>query len=158
MHVTQGCLVVPVQGELYDEFVLQIQNDILEKIKETHIKGVILDLSGVRIVDSFIGQAISDTARMASFLGAAMVITGFRPDVVVSLIDLGIELKDIHTATTLEEGFKKLRCLTPLDGIEEFSEDEDSEEAGDESLEKPGLQEEEPCEASGEGIGEKLED
>lgn len=146
MHITQGCLVVPIQGELYDEFVLQIQNDVLEKVTETGIKGIIIDLSGVEVIDSFIGQAISDTARMASMLGATTVLTGFKPEVVVSLIDLGIELKDVQTAITLEEGFRRLQPIVAPEEMEEITEErEDSDDETIEDLEEPGEEpEEEP--------------
>lgn len=131
MHITQGCLVVPIQGELYDELVLQIQRDVLEKVKKTGIKGIIIDLSGVDVIDSFIGQAISDTAKMASILGATTILTGFKPEVVISLIDLGFDFGNIQTSLTLEEGFHRLQPIIEQEEIpEEIEEVEelDSEE------------------------------
>ncbi len=111
MHITRGCLIVPVQGELYDEMVRQIQQDVLERVKETGIKGVIIDLSGVNIIDSFLAKAICDTAKMAAMLGATTVLTGFKPAVVVSLIDLNFEPGNIQTALTLEDGLQKLQPI-----------------------------------------------
>jgi len=152
MHITQGCLVVPIHGELYDEVVLQIQNDVLKKITETGIKGVIIDLSGVDVIDSFIGQAISDTARMASMLGATTLLTGFKPEVVVSLIDLGIELKDVQTAITLEEGFRQLQSIVAPDEMEEMA--EETADSDNETFED----EEEPDEDSEVEQEEELQD
>ena len=112
MYVIQGCLVVPIQVELYDELLLQIQEDILERVNKTGIKGVIIDVSGVAVIDSPLARAISDTARMTSLLGARTIIIGFRPGVVASLIDLNFDTEGITTAVSLEEGFRLLAPVT----------------------------------------------
>jgi rsbT antagonist protein RsbS len=147
MHIMRGCLVVPVQVELDDKSVIQIQKDILEKLKTTGTKGVIIDVSAVEIIDSFLGKTLSDTARMAAMLGATTVFTGFKPGVAASLIDLDVELGDIQTAMTVEEG---LLILKPIVGPQELPEEieketdeegveaeqiEQIEEGGDETLE-----------------------
>lgn len=130
MHITRGCLVVLIQVELYDKVLLQIQGDILERVKETGVKGVIIDVSGVDVIDSFIAQTISDTARMASMLGATTVLTGLKPGVVASLIDLDFEPKGIQTAITLEEGFRILEpVVLPREESKEIEEPE--EESGE---------------------------
>ena len=129
MHISRGCLIVPIQIELYDEIILQIQRDILERVKETGVKGVIIDVSGVEIIDSFFAQAICDTVKMASMLGATTVLTGLKPEVAVSLVDLDIEFKDIQTAMNLEAGFQILESLvSPKEEPEEIEEDEKIEE------------------------------
>ncbi len=132
MYITRGCLVVPIQVELYDEVVLQIQAAILERVKETGVKGVIIDVSGVDIMDSFIAKTISDTARMASMLGATTVLTGLKPGVAASLIDLDFELTDIQTAISIEEGFGILEPVVLLkeesEEIEQPTEEESSED------------------------------
>lgn len=129
MHISRGCLIVPIQIELYDEIILQIQRDILERVKETGVKGVIIDVSGVEIIDSFFAQAICDTVKMASMLGATTVLTGLKPEVAVSLVDLDIEFKDIQTAMNLEAGFQILEPLvSPKEEPEEIEEDEKIEE------------------------------
>lgn len=134
MHVMRGCLIVPIQVELYNEIMLQVQQDILERIKETAVKGVIIDLSGVDLLDSFLAQAISDTARAVSMLGATTILTGLKPEVVASLIDLDIDFGDIQTAITLEEGFQKLEPLVEpkerLEEIEEPKEEDDKDRKG----------------------------
>jgi rsbT antagonist protein RsbS len=148
MHISRGCLIVPIQIELYDEIILRIQKDILEIVKETGVKGVIIDVSGVEIIDSFFAQAICDTVRMASMLGATTVLTGLKPEVAASLVDLDIEFKDVRTAMNLEEGFQILESLArPKEEPEEIEEpegevDEDQEVQFDEGEE---IEEEDNC-------------
>ena len=133
MHISRGCLIVPIQIELYDETILQIQRDILEIIKETGVKGVIIDVSGVEIIDSFLAQAIYDTVRMVSMLGAATVLTGLKPEVAASLVDLDIDFRDIRTAMDIEAGFQRLE--SPVRPKEEPEEIEESEGEFDEDQE-----------------------
>ena len=125
MHVTRGCLVVPIQLELHDELVLQIQRDILERVSRAGIKGVIIDVSGVDIMDSIIAQKFSDTVRMLSLLGAAAVLIGLRPGVVASLIDLDFEFKGVRIAINLEDAFRILEPVVwPRKQSEEIEEPE----------------------------------
>ena len=143
MHIMRGCLVVPVQAELDDKSVIQIQNDILEKLKTTGTKGVIIDVSAVEVIDSFLGKTLSDTARMAAMLGATTVFTGFKPGVAASLIVLDVELGDIQTAITVEEGLLKLKPRVEPKEPEESEEiegpqEETSEEEGAEAEEEAG--------------------
>ncbi len=129
MHITRGCLVVPLQIELSDEAMLEIQVEILEKVNQSGVRGVIIDLTSIDILDSFLAQALLDTGRMASILGATTVIVGLRPELVSALVDLGIESKDILTAITLEQGFQKLRSIVePEERPEEIEETEEFEE------------------------------
>lgn len=132
MYVTWGCLVVPIQVELNDELMLQIQEDILERVNKTGIKGVIIDVSGVAVIDSSLGRAIRDTARMASLLGAKTIISGLRPGVVSSLIDLDFKIEDVLTAISLEEG---LRLLAPVTAPKEEPEEPEEAEEAEEEIE-----------------------
>jgi rsbT antagonist protein RsbS len=131
MHVMGSCLVVPIQVELTDRLMMQIQKDIVDNIASTGAKGVIVDVSGVNILDSFLGQKICDTAKMASLLGAPTVVTGMRPAIAASLVDLGFQLRGVETALNVEEGYRKLeRMLSP-----EVEEPEE-EEPGEQGLER----------------------
>jgi len=112
MYVTRGCLVVPVQVELGDDLALRLQQDVLKRVEETRVKGVVIDLSGVAIVDASLGRVIFGTARMASLLGAGSVITGFSAGVAASLIDLDFEPGDVLTAVSLENGLEILERFT----------------------------------------------
>lgn len=125
MYVTRGCLVVPVQVELHDDLAPRVQAAVLQRINETGIKGVIIDLSGVAVMDSFLARAIFDTAEMASLLGAKTVITGLRPGVAAALIDLDFEPGDVPTAVSLEKGFRILEPVVwPKEALEEAEEPE----------------------------------
>jgi rsbT antagonist protein RsbS len=144
MHISRGCLIVPIQIELYDEIILQIQKDILERVKETGVKGVIIDVSGVEIIDSFLAQAICDTVRMASMLGAATVLTGLKPEIAASLVELDIEFKDVWTAMNLEAGFQRLEpFIRPKEEPEEIEKDEKIKELERETDETQEVQNDE---------------
>lgn len=123
MHVTQGCLVVPIEVELYDDSMRQIQNVVLERITKTGIKGVVIELSGVNIIDAFLCRTIFDTARMVSLVGATAVLTGIKPEVAASLSEFDLEFYDIQTAITIEESFHRLEPL--VEPKEEAVEEED---------------------------------
>jgi rsbT antagonist protein RsbS len=155
MHITHGCLVVPIQVELSDEAMLEIQTEILEKVSQTEVKGVIIDLAGVDILDSFLAQAFLDTGRMISLLGAVTVIVGLKPELVSALVDLGLEFKDILTAITLEQGFQK---LSPIVEPEEKPEEETSKETSGDSEEEPAEREQPDDDAADEPEEESQEE
>ncbi|MBM7644676.1 rsbT antagonist protein RsbS [Scopulibacillus daqui] len=102
-------LLISIQVELDDQTAIQFQQDLLEKIHETGVKGVVIDLTSVDMIDSYIAKILSDVVRMSSLLGAKVVLTGIRPAVAITLIDLGITLKDVPTALDLEKGLEKLQ-------------------------------------------------
>ena len=135
MHITRGCLLVPLQVDLSDEAMLEIQAEILEKVSQTGVKGIIIDLTSIDILDSFLTNTLLDTGRMASLLGATTVIVGLKPELASALVDLGLEFKDILTAITLEQGFQKLRPIVePEERPEEIEETEESEEETSEDV------------------------
>ena len=109
MHITRGCLVVPIQVELHDQVIQAAQADILEQVRRSGLRGVVIDVSGVSMIDRFMADRLAETARMASLLGATTVLTGLKPGVVTSLIDLGFEVKNFLTAISLEEGLRTPR-------------------------------------------------
>ena len=136
MHETQGCLVVPVQEELSKQAAQQIQGKILKYIHAGSLKGVVIDLSGVQIIDSVLWEVFSKTIRMIKMLGLPSVITGLNPGVVASIIDLNLDLDDITTAMQLEDALGMLTQSAELETIEdsdaEVFEDEYVLEAGTE--------------------------
>jgi rsbT antagonist protein RsbS len=105
----QEYLLVSIQIDLDDHTALQFQEDLLEKIRETEAKGVVIDLTSVSLVDSFIAKVLGDVVLMANLMGSRVVLTGIRPAVAITLIDLGITMKDVHTALNLEQGLTKLQ-------------------------------------------------
>ena len=125
MHVVDECLVVPIQVELRDDVALRIQREILRKVHQTAVRGVIIDVSGVNVIDSFLAQTISDTTKMASLLGAATVLVGLKPGVAAALVDLEAEFRDIRTVRTLQHGLDMLdSILHPEDEAEEVEQPE----------------------------------
>jgi len=104
-------IIVPIQVELHDRAALRLQEDILKKIKETGSSGLIIDVSAVSVVDSFLGRLLGETAKMARLIGAETVLVGMKKEVVITLIQLGMVIKDLHTAINLEDGMALLEKL-----------------------------------------------
>ncbi|MGV3487467.1 MAG: STAS domain-containing protein [Tuberibacillus sp.] len=102
-------LLTTIQVELDDQTAIEFQEDLLSRIHETGAKGVVIDLTSVDIIDSYIAKILGDVVNMAELLGAKVVLTGIRPAVALTLIDLGIHLKGVTTALDLEQGLEKLR-------------------------------------------------
>lgn len=108
IHETQGCLVLPIQEELSKEAAQQIQNSLLKQVHGKSVKGVVIDLSGVKIIDGALWEIFSKTAQMIKMLGAPSVITGLSPGVVASIIDLDLEVNDLTTAMNLKDALEIL--------------------------------------------------
>ena len=104
-------IIVPIQVELHDRAALRLQEDILKKIEETGSSGLIIDVSAVSVVDSFLGRLLGETAKMAKLIGAETVLVGMKKEVVITLIQLGMDIKDLHTAINIEEGMVLLDKL-----------------------------------------------
>ncbi|TLS34909.1 STAS domain-containing protein [Pseudalkalibacillus caeni] len=102
-------LLITIQVDLDDKTALQFQEDLLEKIHNTGAKGVVIDLTSVDMIDSFIAKVLGDVVRMSNLMGAKVVLTGIQPAVAITLIDLGIMLKNVPTALDLEQGLDKLK-------------------------------------------------
>jgi rsbT antagonist protein RsbS len=102
-------LIASIQVALHDSSAVQFKEDLLNKIYETKARGLIVDLTAVEVVDSFIGRLISDIASMAGLMGTRVVITGLQPAVAITLVELGLELPQVLTALNLEKGLAMLR-------------------------------------------------
>lgn len=101
-------LIVSIQWELDDHTALQFQEDLLKKMHETNARGVLIDLTPIDFIDSFIAKVLGDVISMSTLMGAKVVITGIQPAVAITLIELGIRLEDVLTALDLENGLDKL--------------------------------------------------
>ncbi len=112
-------IIVPIQVELHDRAAIKLQEDILAKIEEIEATGLIIDVSAVSIVDSFLGRLLGDTAKMARLMGAETVLVGLKKEVVITLIQLGMVVKDLHTALNMEEGLALLERLRQAKAIPE---------------------------------------
>lgn len=104
-------LIVPIQVELHDRAAVRLQEDILKKIEKSAAKGLVIDVSAMSIVDSFLGRLLVETAKMSRLMGTETVLVGLRKEVVITLIQLGFVIKDIHTALNIEEGLELLERL-----------------------------------------------
>ena len=104
-------LLVTVQVDMHDRLALALQDDLMEQIRRHRAHGVLLDISALDVVDSFIGRAIGNIAGMARVMGAATVVTGMRPAVAITLVELGLTWKGVRTALTVERGMELLRKL-----------------------------------------------
>jgi rsbT antagonist protein RsbS len=114
-------LIVPIQFDMDDQTVMHLQESILSELERTGARGVLIDISLLEMVDSFIGRVLSDIAAMARIMDARTVVVGMQPAVAITLVELGLELKGVDTVLNVEEGIKLLR------GEFDMSDDEDEE-------------------------------
>lgn len=105
----RDCLLVSIQWELDDQTALLFQEDLLQKIHATNARGVVIDITSIDFIDSFIAKVLGDVMEMSKLMGAKVVITGIQPAVAITLIELGIRLEDVMTALDLENGLDKLQ-------------------------------------------------
>ena len=122
-------LVVPIQTDMDDQTVVHLQERILSELERTRARGVLIDISLLEMVDSFIGRMLSDIAAMARIMDARTVVVGIQPAVAITLVELGLELTGVSTVLNVDEGIKLLRDEF---GIEER--DEEEEFCGEPSL------------------------
>src|SRR5918997_1509729 len=102
-------LIVPIQVDMDDQTVMHLQERILTELERTGSRGVLIDISLLEMVDSFIGRVLSDIAAMARIMDARTVVVGMQPAVAITLVELGLELKGVDTVLNVDEGFKLLR-------------------------------------------------
>jgi rsbT antagonist protein RsbS len=104
-------LLVSIQVDLQDDSVVALQEDLAERIVATHARGVVIDISAVEIVDSFIGRMFATVAALSRVLDAETVVVGMRPAVAITLVELGLSLEGVRTALDLEKGLGVLKRL-----------------------------------------------
>lgn len=123
-------LLVTIQVDLYDRLALNLEADLIKTISDTNAKGVLIDISVVSIVDSFMGRIIGNIASMSKILDAETVVVGMQPAVAITLIELGLPLTGVHTALNVERGMELLRSKVNLSDYSS-NEDEDEYESDD---------------------------
>ena len=102
-------LLVTIQVDMHDRLAMALQEDLIAKVSATGAKGVLIDISSLEIVDSFIGRMFSNIAAMTRVLDAATVVVGMRPAVAITLVELGLSLPGVRTALDVERGIELLR-------------------------------------------------
>jgi rsbT antagonist protein RsbS len=102
-------LLVTIQVDMHDRLAMTLQDDLTSRIVNAHAKGVLIDISALEIVDSFIGRMLADIAAMARVLDAETVVVGMRPAVAITLVELGLSLTGVRTALNVERGMDLLR-------------------------------------------------
>ena len=115
-------LIVPIQVDMDDQTVMHLQERILSELEKTNARGVLIDISLLEMVDSFIGRMLSDIAAMARIMDARTVVVGMQPAVAITLVELGLELKGVDTVLNVDEGFKLLR--SEFDNSDETEEEQ----------------------------------
>lgn len=103
-----GTIIVPIQVELHDQAARSLQMEILREIEETGASGLIIDISAVSIVDSFLGRILGETAQMARLMGAETILVGMRKEVVITLIQLGMRVEDLRSSLNIEDALTLL--------------------------------------------------
>ena len=104
-------LLVSIQTDLDDQTVLTLQDDLAARILATGAHGVVIDISAVEIVDSFVGRMLATVASLSQMLDAETVVVGMRPAVAITLVELGLSLGTVRTALSLEKGLQVLARL-----------------------------------------------
>jgi rsbT antagonist protein RsbS len=120
-------LLVSIQVDLYDRLALNLEADLVQMVNKTSAKGVLIDISAVSIVDSFMGRIIGNIASMSKILDAETVVVGMQPAVAITLIELGLPLKGVHTALDMEKGMNLLKSMIDVteaeDGLDQNEDD-----------------------------------
>jgi len=119
-------LLVTIQVDLYDRLALTLEADLVQMVNKTGASGVLIDISAVSIVDSFMGRIIGNIASMSKILDAETVVVGMQPAVAITLIELGLPLKGVHTALNVEKGMDLLKNM--INDTEADQEQEDQED------------------------------
>ena len=119
-------LLVSIQVDMDDTTAMTLQDDLTARIVKDHATGVLIDISSLDVVDSFIGRMLANTAAMARILDAETVVVGMQPSVAITLVELGLSLKGVRSALNVERGMDLLRIIAD-DGAERVDADNDQE-------------------------------
>jgi rsbT antagonist protein RsbS len=105
------CLLVSIQVDMHDRLAMALQDELTNKVVETRARGVMIDISALEIVDSFIGRMLNNIAAMTRVLDAVTVVVGMRPAVAITLVELGLQLTGVKTALNVDGGLALIRRL-----------------------------------------------
>src|SRR3954466_10894615 len=105
-----NCLLVTIQVDMHDRLAMALQEDLTSRISATSARAVLIDISSLEIVDSFIGRMFANIAAMARVLDAVTVVVGMQPAVAITLVELGLSLPGVQTALNVERGMDVIRA------------------------------------------------
>lgn len=126
-------LLVTIQVDLYDRLAENLEADLIQMVSKTGATGVLIDISAVSIIDSFMGRILGNIAMMSKILDAETVVVGMQPAVAITLIELGLQLNGVHSALNVEKGMELLQ--KKLNRQDEENEAEEINHSDDTSLE-----------------------
>ena len=107
----RGTLIAALQGEISDLVAERFQQDVLARIEQTGARGLMLEISALEVVDTYVARALADTARMARLMGSVTVIVGMRPEIAATLVQMGYHLDGIEAALNVDHGLELLERL-----------------------------------------------
>lgn len=113
----RDCLLVSIQVDMHDRLAMELQEELTARIVKDRARGVMIDISALEIVDSFIGRMLNNIAAMSRVLDAATVVVGMRPAVAITLVELGLALTGVRTALNVDRGLALVRRI--IDGQED---------------------------------------
>ena len=120
----RDCLLVTIQVDMHDRMAMALQDDLAEKIVATRARGVMIDISALEIVDSFIGRMLNNIAAISRVLDAVTVVVGMQPAVAITLVELGLTLTGVRTALDVDKGLAVVRRAIDR-GVDGFARRED---------------------------------
>ena len=126
-------LLVTIQVDMYDRLALNLENDLISMVQKNESKGVLIDISAVSIVDSFMGRIIGNIATMSKILDAETIVVGMQPAVAITLVELGLPLSGVHTALNVEKGMALLQERLANDSIEDSESEAEMDDDDDQS-------------------------
>jgi rsbT antagonist protein RsbS len=112
-------LLITIQVDMHDQLALKLQDDLANAIQKHASKGVLIDISSLEMVDSFIGRMVADISGIGKILGAETILVGMQPAVAITLVELGLSLPGVATALDVERGMAFLRRKIDADGIDD---------------------------------------
>lgn len=121
-------LLVSIQVDMHDRLALSLQDDLTNQVIKTRAKGVLIDISSLDIVDSFIGRMLGNMAQMSGALGAQAIVVGMRPAVAITIVELGLSLSNVRTALDVDKGMALLNSLV----LTQPASDDDSQDGHEE--------------------------
>ena len=114
-------LLVTIQVDMHDQLAMTLQDDLTARISKTGARGVLIDISALEMIDSFIGRMIADISSMSRILDANTVLVGMQPAVAITLVELGLSLAGVRTALDVERGMRILRAAMDAEAGDDHS-------------------------------------